>query len=126
MGLRVQIPRPSSTVDAPVFLSGGGLRARGARAASVHQARSSAKRTKERSSASPALPVGRPSASSVCEMGPTASIFEQPQHPYTQALLSAVPVTDPDEPKRRIELDPALVDRDAPLREIAAGHVAAV
>jgi ABC-type oligopeptide transport system ATPase subunit len=62
----------------------------------------------------------------IVEMGPTASIFEQPQHPYTQALLSAVPVTDPDEPKSRIELDPAQVNREAPLREIAAGHVAAV
>jgi len=62
----------------------------------------------------------------IVEMGPTASIFEEPQHPYTQALLSAVPVTDPDERKIRIELDPARVNRDAPLREIAAGHLAAV
>ena len=43
----------------------------------------------------------------IVEMGPTSSIFAQPQHPYTQALLSAVPVTDPDAPKNRIELDPA-------------------
>ncbi len=62
----------------------------------------------------------------IVEMGPTASIFEQPQHPYTQALLSAVPVDRSGCAASRIELDPALVNREAPLREIAAGHVAAV
>ncbi|HQZ39542.1 MAG TPA: ATP-binding cassette domain-containing protein [Vicinamibacterales bacterium] len=62
----------------------------------------------------------------IVEMGDTARIFEDPRHPYTQALLSAVPVTDPDAPKTRIELDPATVNRDAPLREVDEGHVAAV
>ena len=62
----------------------------------------------------------------IVEMGPTASIFEQPQHPYTQALLSAVPVTDPDAPRSRIELAVGSVNREAPLREVARGHLAAV
>ena len=62
----------------------------------------------------------------IVEMGDTAGIFDDPRHPYTQALLSAVPVTDPDAPKARIELDPARVNREAPLREVGAGHVAAV
>ena len=62
----------------------------------------------------------------IVEMGPTASIFEQPQHPYTQALLSAVPSLDPDQPRQRVELDPARVDRDAPLRDVGAGHLAAI
>jgi oligopeptide transport system ATP-binding protein len=62
----------------------------------------------------------------IVEMGETTSIFEDPRHPYTQALLSAVPGTDPDAPKARIELDPARVNRDAPLREVAEGHLAAV
>ena len=60
------------------------------------------------------------------EIADRDSLYTPAHHPYTQALLSAVPVTDPDEPKSRIELDPARVNREAPLREIAAGHVAAV
>jgi oligopeptide/dipeptide ABC transporter ATP-binding protein len=38
------------------------------------------------------------------EEGPADAIFHQPQHPYTQALLSAVPVPDPKSPRRRIVL----------------------
>ncbi len=32
----------------------------------------------------------------LCEYGDTASVYGHPAHPYTQGLLSAVPVADPD------------------------------
>jgi ABC-type oligopeptide transport system ATPase subunit len=62
----------------------------------------------------------------IVEIGPAAALFASPQHPYTKALLSAIPVPDPDAPRLRVVLDPASVNRDATLREISAGHFAAV
>ena len=62
----------------------------------------------------------------IVEMGVTRRIFESPQHAYTKALLSAVPATDPDAPRARIELDPSLVKLGAPLRQVDEGHWAAV
>ena len=62
----------------------------------------------------------------IVETGETARVYGNPQHPYTRALLSAVPKLDPDAPRERIRLDPSTIDRAAPLREIVAGHFAAV
>jgi ABC-type oligopeptide transport system ATPase subunit len=62
----------------------------------------------------------------IVEMGDTARLFNHPQHAYTRALLSAIPVPDPDHTPARIELAARDVDLDAPLREVAPGHFAAV
>jgi peptide/nickel transport system ATP-binding protein/oligopeptide transport system ATP-binding protein len=62
----------------------------------------------------------------IVEVGPTPAVLTTPRHPYTRALLSAMPVLDPDAAGRRLALDPACVDRHAPLKEIATGHWAAI
>lgn len=41
---------------------------------------------------------------SLVEWGPTAEVVGNPKHPYTQALVSAVPVPDPDVQTDRIEI----------------------
>ena len=65
-------------------------------------------------------------AGRIVEMGDAAAVFREPQHPYTRALLSAVPVADPDAPRQRIVLDPDSFDRSNPLQEIRPGHFAAI
>ncbi|MGZ8868238.1 MAG: ABC transporter ATP-binding protein [Thermoanaerobaculia bacterium] len=62
----------------------------------------------------------------IVEMGDTARLFSNPWHAYTKALLSAIPVPDPDHKPARVTLDPKDVNFEAPLREVEPGHFAAV
>jgi len=49
----------------------------------------------------------------IVEMGRVGSVFENPRHPYTRALISAVPLPDPAQRRKRIILEgdvPSSVD----------------
>ena len=83
----------------------------------------------------------------VMEAGPVSALFEPPYHPYTEALLSAAPVPDPQIRTTRIRLEGEIPsplnvppgcrfatrcprkfgricdDTPPPLREAAAGHL---
>ena len=57
----------------------------------------------------------------IVEIGPTRSVYLTPQHPYTEALMSAVPEPDPDRPMRPLLLegerpDPANPPSGCPFR----------
>jgi oligopeptide transport system ATP-binding protein len=62
----------------------------------------------------------------IVELGPTDMLFRAPRHAYTRALLSSIPIPDPEASRHRIVLDPAAIDHTAVLREVADGHWAAV
>jgi oligopeptide/dipeptide ABC transporter ATP-binding protein len=49
-------------------------------------------------------------AGRIVEVAPTAALFATPRHPYTEALLSAVPVPDPRLRAKRIVLEGDLAD----------------
>ena len=54
----------------------------------------------------------------IMEISPAAELYEHPMHPYTQALLSAVPIPDPKVEKQRVHVKiegetPSLIKRPA-------------
>jgi peptide/nickel transport system ATP-binding protein len=84
----------------------------------------------------------------IVELAPAEALYMDPKHPYTEALLSAIPRTDPDQKLRRIVLtgdvpSPAnppegckfhprcryaqelCKEQEPELREVASGHFAA-
>jgi peptide/nickel transport system ATP-binding protein len=83
----------------------------------------------------------------VVEEAPAAELFRHPAHPYTRALLSAIPIPDPDAKPQRLALAgevPSPIDipsgcrlrtrcplaqslcaEPVPVREVAPGHIVA-
>jgi ABC-type oligopeptide transport system ATPase subunit len=69
----------------------------------------------------------------IVELGPRARVFENPQHPYTQALMKAVPIADPRQRKSERDLNfkpipspihPAgYVAEPSVYREVEPGHL---
>jgi peptide/nickel transport system ATP-binding protein len=62
----------------------------------------------------------------IVEIGPCEAIFENPQHPYTKALLSAIPVPDPDIERNRrpipFDVNANLPSQEAVLKSVGSGH----
>ncbi len=72
----------------------------------------------------------------IVEIGPRRAVFNDPQHPYTRRLLSAVPIADPTRRRHRTELSSEEIPspvrdvddepRVEPLREVGPDHFVAV
>ena len=63
----------------------------------------------------------------IVELAPSDVLFENPRHPYTRALLDAVPIPDPEvEARRKREIGPIIRRRyPSALTEVAPGHFVA-
>ena len=60
----------------------------------------------------------------IVELGNADEVYANPQHPYTQSLLSAIPNPDPDTERNRsrIPYDKKEVAQDVSMIEVSSGH----
>lgn len=71
--------------------------------------------------------IGVMYAGRLVEVADSDELYDNPLHPYTQALLSAIPVPDPRAAGKRIAWDrSAWSGEGVPLREVGPGHFAAI
>ncbi len=61
---------------------------------------------------------------SLVEMAPTKELFANPLHPYTKALLSAIPIPDPilERKRKRIDFDALEFSREGTFTEVLPDH----